>query len=206
MATLREFDLRYPQPVVGIDEAGLGCIAGPAFVVALSLPDDRSVTEIIEAAGAKDSKRMTHDSRERVFHTIQNNFIWYDVASASASEIDRVGLSSCLQRMYNKVIAKAKRDLNMATALLDGNPRSLIFSHVGVVGGDNKSLSIAAASIVAKVLRDRRMLEMAELFPQYEWEKNKGYPTDSHVGALRRWGPSPHHRYSTKTIKRLPVL
>ena len=204
--TLREFDLRYPQPVVGIDEAGLGCIAGPAFVVALSLPDDRGVSEIIEAAGAKDSKRMTHDSRERVFQVIQDNFVWYDVAHVEATEIDRAGLSLCLHRMYNKVLAKAKRDLNTATALLDGNPRSLIFSHVGVVGGDNKSLSIAAASIVAKVLRDRRMLEMAELFPQYEWEKNKGYPTGSHIGALLKWGPSPHHRYSTKTIKRLPVL
>lgn len=206
MPTLREFDLRYPQPLVGIDEAGLGCIAGPAFVVALSLPEDRCISEILEAAGAKDSKRMTHDSRERVFQVIQDNFIWYEVAFVEASEIDRTGMGPCLRWMYTKVIAKAKRDLEVATTLIDGNPRSLVFSHTSVVGGDNKSLSIASASIVAKVLRDRRMAEMAEVFPQYGWDKNKGYPTGSHVGALHKWGPSPHHRYSTKTIKRLPVL
>lgn len=173
--------------VCGVDEAGRGPLCGSVFAAACILP----VGLVIE--GLNDSKKLTPKKRDELFDRIRENAIAYCIASATVEEIDSMNiLEATLLAMRRAVEGLAvKADF----ALIDGNiARGFPIDAVPVVKGDATSPSIAAASILAKVARDRDCIELDRLYPQYGIAKHKGYGTKQHMDALRMYGPSPIHR------------
>ncbi|MDO4832960.1 MAG: ribonuclease HII [Clostridia bacterium] len=173
--------------VCGIDEAGRGPLAGPVFAAAVVLPVD------CEIPGLNDSKKLTEKKRDALFEVIIEKAIAYSVASASEKEIDEINILNATYLAMNRAFdgLSVKPDM----ALIDGNREPGVDAmQKTVVKGDSKSMSIAAASILAKVSRDRYMLEIAKLYPQYEFQKHKGYGTKLHYERIRENGISDVHR------------
>ncbi len=189
--------LRVPlEAVCGIDEAGRGPWAGPVAAAAVIL-SPKNLPQ-----GIDDSKRLTHTQREALFDCIQDQAIASSIAMITAQEID----STNILRATLKAMATAVEDLSHrpSVALVDGNRApDLICPAFCIVGGDHLSLSIAAASILAKVARDRVMAEADELYPGYGFAQHKGYGTKAHQDALARLGPSPIHRLSYKPVAKV---
>ena len=173
--------------VCGIDEAGRGPLCGPVFAAACILPDG------LVLEGLNDSKKLTPKKRDKLFDLICENAIAYCIASASVEEIDELNILEAdllaMRRAIDGLAVKAD------FALIDGNiARGFQIPAKAVIGGDAKSPSIAAASILAKVARDRDCITLDEQYPQYGIAKHKGYGTKQHMEALRTYGPSPIHR------------
>ena len=177
--------------VCGCDEAGAGPLAGPVYAAAVVLPYG------LEIPGLNDSKKLTEKKREALFPVIQAQALAWSVASVSAEEIDATDILSA--RMKAMQLAIDGLPLPAEFALIDGNrdkgrSAAIRTEHRCVVKGDALSASIAAASILAKISRDRYMVEMAERYPQYAFEQHKGYGTKLHYERLELYGPSPIHR------------
>ena len=180
-----------PRCVCGCDEAGAGPLAGPVYAAAVVLPYG------LEIPGLNDSKKLTEKKREALFPVIRAQALAWSVASVSAEEIDATDILSA--RMKAMQLAIDGLPLPAEFALIDGNrdkgrSAAIRTEHRCVVKGDALSASIAAASILAKVSRDRYMVEMAERYPQYAFEQHKGYGTKLHYERLELYGPSPIHR------------
>lgn len=174
-------------PFCGVDEAGRGPLAGPVYAAAVILP------ESISLPGLDDSKKLTEKKREELYSLIVESAAAWAVASASVEEIEELNIKNAAYLAMDRAIAGLKTA--PALALVDGNDRnSLAVPAIKVVKGDARCASIAAASILAKVSRDRYMLRMAEEFPGYGFEKHKGYGTAAHYAALRELGPCSIHR------------
>ncbi|MGR3514547.1 MAG: ribonuclease HII [Paracoccaceae bacterium] len=178
--------------VAGVDEVGRGPLAGPVVAAAVVLSPEQTPT------GLDDSKKLTANARERLFDEITAS-ARVSLGQASVSEIDELNI------LYASHLAmeRAVDGLGCAEhALVDGNliPKRLTCPATALVKGEGRSLSIAAASIIAKVTRDRIMVDLAQQFPGYGWEQNAGYPTKLHREALFRLGVTPHHRRSFKTV------
>ena len=171
----------------GVDEAGRGPLCGPVYAAAVILPDG------VEIPGLNDSKKLTEKRREVLYEQIIVAARAYSIASVSAKEIDEINI---LQATYRAMsLAIEGLGVEPQLCLIDGNRcEGIAHSCRCVVGGDAKCASIAAASILAKVSRDRYMMEYAQKYPQYAFEKHKGYGTKLHYEALRQYGPSPEHR------------
>ena len=175
------------QLVCGADEAGAGPLAGAVYAAAVILPPE------LEIAGLNDSKQLTEKKREALFPVIQERAVAWAVAWADEGEIDEINILNARMLAMDRAIHKLAPPPDYA--LIDGNRnRGITVPNETVVKGDARSASIAAASILAKVSRDRYMAEMAEKYPQYEFERHKGYPTRRHYELLRRYGPCPIHR------------
>ena len=173
----------------GVDEAGRGPLAGPVCAAAVILPQN------CEIEGLNDSKKLTEKKREALFDVICAAAVSYGIAFATAEEIEEYNILSATFMAMNRAIAML--DPAPELALIDGNRNTGIqIPSRCVIGGDGKCADIAAASVLAKVTRDRYMLQMAELYPQYGFEKHKGYGTKAHYDAIRAYGPSPIHRPS----------
>ena len=182
----RLYDQGY-QAVCGVDEAGAGPLAGPVYAAAVILPRGLTLPYL------NDSKKVTPRRREILFDQIREQAIAYAIAWADEKEIDAINILNARMLALDRAI----KMLNPAAdfALIDGNRNQGIeLQNEMVVHGDARSASIAAASILAKVSRDRFMVELAEQYPQYAFEKHKGYPTKLHYQLLRQYGPSPVHR------------
>lgn len=176
-------------PVCGVDEAGRGPLAGPVCAAAVILPQG------IEIEGLNDSKKLSEKKREALYDRVIVSALSYGIAFASVEEIEQTDILSAALLAMNRAIAKL--DPPPALALIDGNTtRSIAVEAKSVIGGDGKCASIAAASILAKVTRDRLMREMAQEYPQYGFEKHKGYGTRAHYAAIAEYGPCPIHRMS----------
>lgn len=179
------------QAVCGCDEAGAGPLAGPVYAAAVILPFGE------EIPGLNDSKKLTEKKREILFPVVKEKALAWSVAFVTAEEIDRTDILSA--RMKAMQLAIDGLNLPADFALIDGNrdkgkSATITTCHRCVVKGDSLSASIAAASILAKVSRDHYMLELAEEYPQYRFDKHKGYGTKLHYELLRTYGPSPVHR------------
>lgn len=175
--------------ICGADEAGAGPLAGPVYAAAVLLPFG------LELEGVNDSKQLSEKKREALFEPIQKAALAWSVTSISPEEIDATDiLTARLNAMEQAIKAlEPKADF----ALIDGNrDRGITCPHITVVKGDSKSMNIAAASILAKVSRDRYMMEIAKEYPEYQFEKHKGYPTQLHYELLEKYGPCPIHRKS----------
>ncbi|HEX3026711.1 MAG TPA: ribonuclease HII [Clostridia bacterium] len=175
--------------ICGIDEAGRGPLAGPVFAAAVILPDD------LEIAGINDSKKLSAKKREALFEVITKKAIDYFVAQASEAEIDTYNILNATYLAMKRAVEglKTKPDF----ALVDGNRDPVLgIPTTCIVGGDGKSASIAAASILAKVSRDRYMEELDRKCPQYLFAKHKGYPTKLHYEKILQYGVSEYHRMS----------
>ena len=173
----------------GVDEAGRGPLAGPVCAAAVILPQN------CEIQGLNDSKKLTEKKRGALFDVICASAVSYGIAFATVEEIEEYNILGATFMAMNRAIAKL--DPAPELALIDGNRNTGIeIPSRCVIGGDGKCADIAAASVLAKVTRDRYMLQMAELYPQYGFEKHKGYGTKAHYEAIRAYGPSPIHRPS----------
>ena len=175
--------------VCGVDEAGAGPLAGPVYAAAVVLPPH------LELKWLNDSKQVTPKRREILFHEIQSWAIAWAVTAVDETVIDEVNILNARLMAMERAICQLEPAADYA--LIDGNrDKGITLSHEVVIKGDSKSASIAAASILAKVSRDHYMEEMAERYPQYQFDKHKGYPTKLHYELLDRFGPSPIHRKS----------
>ena len=173
----------------GVDEAGRGPLAGPVCAAAVILPCG------LEIEGLNDSKKLSEKKRDKLFVVICSEAVSYGIAFASVEEIEEINILNAAMLAMNRAIEKLS--VKPALALVDGNRNSAIkMPSRCVVKGDAKCADIAAASILAKVTRDRYMLEMAEKYPAYHFEKHKGYGTKLHYEALREYGPCEIHRPS----------
>ena len=173
--------------VCGIDEAGRGPLCGPVFAAACILPDGLYIE------GLNDSKKLTEKKREKLFDIIKEEAIAYCIASASVEEIDELNILEAdllaMRRAIDGLSVKAD------FAIIDGNvARDFQIPAAPVIKGDATSMSIAAASVLAKVARDRICIDLDREYPQYGIAKHKGYGTKAHMDALREHGPSPIHR------------
>ncbi|MDE6751903.1 MAG: ribonuclease HII [Eubacterium sp.] len=175
--------------ICGVDEAGRGPLAGPVFAAAVILPEGH----IIE--GVNDSKKLSEKRRDALYDKIIDECVCYSIGTASEKEIDEINILQATFLAMKRAVdgLEIKPDL----ALVDGNRVPPLDMDVEtIVKGDGKSASIAAASIIAKVARDRYMLKLAEQYPQYEFERHKGYPTKLHYEKIYEYGISDVHRIS----------
>lgn len=175
--------------VCGADEAGAGPLAGDVYAAAVILPWGWA------PEGLNDSKQVTPKVRDRLFDQIREKAVAWAVTSVDAAAIDEMNILSARLLAMDRAIQAL--DPAADFALIDGNrDKGISCPHCTVVKGDSLSASIAAASILAKVSRDRYMEEMAKTYPEYEFDRHKGYPTKRHYELLRQYGPSPIHRQS----------
>lgn len=172
----------------GCDEAGRGCLAGPVFAAAVILPRDFSHEEL------NDSKLLKSSKRAELIAVIEAHALAYAVGQVSVAEIDEINILNASFLAMHRAIEQLK--VKAEFLLIDGNRFKNYPSipHQCIIKGDQKYLSIAAASILAKTYRDEHMLELARTFPHYGWETNKGYGTKKHRSALLEHGSCPHHR------------
>lgn len=182
--------------ICGIDEVGRGPLAGPVVAAAVILPLDFS-GEI--CAGIRDSKQMSKKAREDICESLKK-FCFFAIAEASVEEIDRLNILWATMLAMQRAVEKL--EIKIDVALVDGNRApKLECTAVPIVEGDDKSLSIAAASIIAKVYRDDFMSKLAEKFPLYGWDHNAGYCTAEHVEALAHYGVTEWHRSSFAPVR-----
>jgi len=187
------------SPIAGLDEVGRGPLAGP--VVACAVVIDRDVLPPPVAAALDDSKKLSASKREQLYEILANT-TRYALGQASVEEIDTINILQAsllaMRRAYEGL------SIQPVAALVDGNrDPGLPCPADCIVKGDSKSLTIAAASIIAKVTRDRQMCDLAKTYPGYGWETNAGYGSALHLAALRDLGPTSHHRKSFSPVKDL---
>lgn len=186
-------DLEYKYPgkiIAGVDEAGRGPLAGPVVAGAVIINQEYIIP------GIKDSKLLSFEKREILYNEITSKYIWA-IGMIMPDEIDQINILEATKKACVQAIKKLPRKTDIV--LVDGNMKfSDPQKFISIVKGDNLSLSIAAASIIAKVTRDCLMLKLDEEFPEYFWRNNFGYGTKIHLEAIKKYGLSPHHRKSFK--------
>ena len=188
-ATQEGFAWHAPGLIAGVDEAGRGPLAGPVVAAAVILDDERPI------AGVDDSKRLSAKQRERLFDVIMGQALCVSIGQASAAEVDAINVLQATMLAMRRAVEGLR--LAPIKVLVDGNqlPRLPMLAEA-VVGGDGRVACIAAASIVAKVTRDRLMTELDQTLPGYGFAQHKGYGTAQHMQALKRLGASAQHRRS----------
>ncbi len=176
--------------ICGVDEAGRGPLAGPVCAAAVILPEGAVIEEL------DDSKKLTEKKREKLYDIIKETAVAYSVAYGTLEEIESVNILEATYLAMNRAIEglNVKPDF----ALIDGNrvPRGINIPCETIVKGDSKSMSVAAASVLAKVTRDRLMLEYDKKYPEYNFKKHKGYGTKEHTELIKQYGPCEIHRLS----------
>lgn len=173
--------------VAGVDEAGRGPLAGPVCAAAVILPPN------LEIEGLNDSKKLSPKKREALYDVIVKSAVSYGIAFASEKEIDELNILNATYLAMNRAIEKLSAVPDIC--IIDGNrSEGISYNNICVVGGDGKSASVAAASILAKVTRDRLMEKLDAEYPEYCFSKHKGYGTKLHYEKIREFGPSPIHR------------
>lgn len=193
LAVSYKLEQNYLAPVAGVDEAGRGPLVGPVVAAAVIIDQ----TKIIY--GIKDSKKLSRNKREILYKQITGNYLW-SVGIVHQDEIDLINILEATKKAC--YIAVENLSIKPNIILVDGNMKFNDPRFISIINGDNLSISISAASIIAKVTRDWILFEYAKEFPQYNWQKNCGYGTKEHLEAIKLHGLSPYHRQSFK-IKNL---
>ena len=185
----REYYPLYGPLICGIDEAGRGPLCGPVCAAAVILPEGLTIE------GLNDSKKLSEKKREQLFPVIQQHAISYSIGMASPQEIDELNILNATFLAMRRAVEQMK--IQPVFALVDGNRcKNLSIPWECVVKGDAKVISIAAASILAKVSRDHYMEQLAVQYPQYDLQKHKGYPTKQHYEKIKQFGIAPFYRKS----------
>ncbi|MCR5067843.1 MAG: ribonuclease HII [Erysipelotrichaceae bacterium] len=193
MQTSNEFEKQFwPEGklVVGIDEAGRGPLAGPLVVAGVVFPRD------YESQAIYDSKKLTEKKREELFPQIIRDAVFYDIEIVDVETIDRLNILEATRQAMSTIAMKAPVEVVLTDAMKLYIDKKVI----DIVKGDQKSVSIAAGSILAKVTRDHIMYRLDELYPEYGFAKHKGYPTKEHLEALEKYGVLDIHRHSYKPV------
>ncbi len=181
--------------VAGIDEAGRGPLAGPVVASCVILPHNYYLL------GLDDSKKLSEKKRGVYYEEIIKNAVSYGVGIVDVCDIDKYNIFECTKIAMLKSVANLK--VKPGHLLIDAMRIDIDIPQTSIIKGDTKSVSIAAASILAKVTRDKYMIEMAKKYPEYHFEKNKGYGTKEHLEALKKYGATPLHRQSFEPVKYL---
>jgi ribonuclease HII len=178
----------------GTDEAGRGCLAGPVTAAAVILPEGFNLSEL------NDSKKLGHAAREKLAPIIKQEALAYGIAHLGPEVIDEINILNASILAMHRALEQLTH--TPAAIAVDGNrfKRYREIPHNCIIKGDGKYQHIAAASILAKTSRDTLMAALHLEYPEYEWNKNKGYPTTAHRAALAQWGPSPYHRKSFRLL------
>lgn len=174
--------------IAGIDEVGRGPLAGPVVAACVVLPRDWNIT------GLDDSKKLSEKKREQMYDIIMENAVYAGTASVDNTRIDEINILEATKEAMIKAAGDCIKSAAADHLLIDALTIDIDIPQTGIVKGDAKSISIAAASIVAKVTRDRLMCEYAKEYPGYMWEKNKGYGTKAHYEGISKYGITPLHR------------
>ena len=191
MLQLQHTDSKYEA---GCDEAGRGCLSGPVVAAAVILPPD------FKNSILTDSKQLSESKRDKLRPIIEQEAVAFGIGIVSPQEIDEINILNASFLAMHRAVDQLKPKANFL--LIDGNrfnPYKKV-KHACMVKGDSRFLNIAAASILAKTERDRIMADLHEAFPQYNWKKNKGYPTKEHRAAISQYGTTPHHRMSFQLL------
>ncbi len=188
--------------IAGLDEAGRGCLAGPVVAAAVILPLDAPALVSERLTGVNDSKQLTFSTRERLYDVIMQHALAVSIGVGSVELIDE-----------RNILQATKQAMRFALSQLSLSPHALLLDALllptvplpqrSIIKGDARCLSIAAASIIAKVSRDRMMLQMHQDFPAYGFDQHKGYGTPAHLAALRVHGVTPHHRKTFSPIREM---
>ena len=185
--------------IAGVDEVGRGPLAGPVVACAVIMPPDARAIP-----GVDDSKRLTADARNRLAPKIRERALAFAIGAASVREIDRVNIYQATVIAMRRALSRLQ--MTPHHVLVDGKPfRTLEVPHTAIVDGDDLCYSIACASILAKVTRDRLMQSLAGRYPDYRWERNVGYATLAHLQGLADRGVTPHHRRSFIPVQQLTL-
>lgn len=179
--------------VAGIDEAGRGPLAGPVYAACVVFEPG----VVIE--GINDSKKLSEKKREQLFDVIKEKALYYSIVSVDEKEIDKINILEATFKAFRESLNALP--VMPDVALIDGNrAKEIPTEYETIVKGDSKSQSVAAASILAKVARDRFVMELDQKYPEYGFKKHKGYPTKDHYAAIEKFGPSPVHRLTFKGV------
>ena len=187
---LMEFDSRYRigcWVIAGMDEVGRGPLAGNVVTACVVMPEDPPILWI------DDSKKLSETRREKVFAEIMDHALYVGIGEVTPEEIDRINILEATKKAMREAASRVPAEVFLIDAVTG---LGLNGKEISVIKGDASSYSIAAASIIAKVTRDRQMIEMDRLYPEYGFARNKGYGTKEHIEALKRIGPCPIHRRS----------
>lgn len=190
---VEEFESKYwcnDQLSVGIDEAGRGPMAGPCMVAAVVFPKDFNHDLI------NDSKKLSHKQREMLVSIIKTNALWFDIITVDEQTIDSLNIYKAVQEAMNTLATTAPANVVLTDAMPLPNMKDK--EVISIIKGDARSISIAAASILAKTERDKYMMSLHELYPRYGFDKHKGYGTKAHKEAILKFGRCPHHRTTFK--------
>ncbi len=179
----------YQGVVAGVDEAGRGPLAGPVVAAAVIIDQNNLIK------GIKDSKKLSKNKREELYVKITQNYVW-SIGVVEPKEIDEINILEATKKAC--VLAVEGLIKEPSVVIVDGNMKFSDKRFVSYIKGDDRSISIAAASIIAKVTRDRMMELLHQDFPYYFWAKNSGYGTKEHISAIEKYGSSVHHRLSFK--------
>ncbi len=193
METVNNYEKHYwalDKLVIGIDEAGRGPLAGPLVVAGVVFPKDYASKEIY------DSKTLSEKKREELYELIIKEALYYDIVVVEIEKIERLNILEATRAAMSEIAIKADVDVILTDAMKLFIDKEV----VDIVKGDQKSVSIAAASILAKVTRDRIMYDLDKKYPQYDFKNNKGYPTKKHLHALEEFGITKAHRKNYKTV------
>lgn len=193
---LLNFDKQFSKPIIGTDEAGRGPAAGGVYAAAVYF--DKITDGLIKDLEVlNDSKKLTPKKRESIYDVILNNTL-NKIVCVEVEEIEKINILNSSLKAMNIACSSIAAEINNPLILVDGNKLIKNFTHPQqyIIKGDSKSASIAAASILAKVSRDRYMLKLHEEFPMYNWAKNAGYLTKEHIDAIDKYGLTKYHRPS----------
>jgi len=180
----------------GVDEAGRGCLAGDVYAAAVIFPPDYTNDAI------NDSKKLSPLRRRELADIIRRDAIAVGVGIATVREIDELNILQCSMLAMKRALEQIRVTTPVEFIIVDGNrfPGVDYAPHATIVKGDAKYLSIAAASIIAKTMRDDAMITLSKVYPQYQWEINKGYPTKAHRAAIAEYGTTEYHRLTFKLL------
>ena len=181
--------------IAGVDEAGRGPLVGPVVAGAVILPKN------YDLEGLNDSKQLSEKKREKYYEIILKDAIAYGIGIVDAKTIDEINIYNASRLAMNKALENLQ--IKPQYVLSDAMPLSLEIPSIPIIHGDALSISIAAGSVIAKVTRDRLMVELDKLHPEYEFKNHKGYPTKRHLELLKKYGPLDNYRFTYKPVRDL---
>lgn len=184
----------------GVDEVGRGPLIGPVVTACVVLPKD------FKLEGLTDSKKLTEKKRDLYYDYIIDNCIAYAIGEVSPERIDEINIYAASREAMILAINKVKKQINLEHVLVDAMPLDIDIPTTSIIKGDAKSISIAAASVIAKVTRDRMMYELDEKYPQYGFKNHKGYPTKKHIEAINKYGLIEGYRKTYGPVKEVLEL
>ena len=189
---LRNNGIKY---IAGVDEVGRGPLVGPVVAACVVLPEEFNLD------GLTDSKKLSEKKRDFYFEEVKRQALGYGIGIIDEKKIDEVNIYEATKLAMKEAIEECKKMCKIEHVLIDAMPLELDIPTTSIIKGDLKSITISAASVIAKVTRDRMLDELHEKFPMYDFKKNKGYPTKKHLEAIEEFGILPEHRRSYGPVK-----